>query len=203
MAMEQRIYRTVALAAGALMCVGVPAHVARSQDVKLADLEATTVTAEITLDQLIERDGMKSSVKTQQVWKISVGANKAIDFTMDSTARGPGGTRKAKQLVASVDLDESRVVGTRGGGEALWTFADGALTFVRTLPSGAYRMNIAFAHAAAGPTCAVTGAFARENGRGPIQLISPFSGDRVTILSAKQVASSCKVSRNAAAGAAQ
>src|SRR5206468_1886406 len=137
--------------------------------------------------------------KIHQVWKISVGANKAIDVTMDSTARGPGGTRKAKQLVSSFDLDESRVVASRGGGEALWTFADGALTFVRTLPSGAYRVNIAFAHAADVPTCTVTGAFARENGRGPIQLISPFSGDRVTILSARQLASSCKVSRNAAA----
>ena len=80
---------------------------------------------------------------------------------------------------------------------------ESALTFVRTLPSGAYRVNIAFAHAADVPTCTVTGAFARENGRGPIQLISPFSGDRVTILSARQVASNCKVTRNAAAGAAQ
>jgi hypothetical protein len=31
-------------------------------------------------------------------------------------------------------LGESREVASRGGGEAVWTFADGTLTFVRTFP---------------------------------------------------------------------
>ena len=197
------IHRAIAAAAWALASIVVSAHAAHSQEVKLADVEGMTVATEITLDQLVEREGMKRSVKIHQVWKVSVGEKKAIDFTMDSTARGPGGTRKAKQIVASLDLDEPRQTASRGGGEALWTFADGALTFVRTLPSGAYRMHIAFARAPDGLTCTVTGAFARENGTGRIRLLSPFSGEWTTILSAKQVASSCKVSRTAAAGAAQ
>src|SRR5262249_19632454 len=188
-------HRAIAGAAWTLAYLVLSSHAARCQEIKFADLEGTTVATEITFDQMIRRDAMKFATKLTQVWKISPGENKAVDFTMDSTARGAFGTRKAKQLVGSFELDESRSVANRGGGDVLWTFADGTLTFVRTLPSGAYRMHIAFAHGPDGPTCTVTGAFARENGTGPIQLISPFNGDRITILSAKQVASSCKVGR--------
>src|SRR5262249_37981516 len=197
------IHRTIAAAASALVCIVVSSRTARSQEVKLPHVEGITVAAEITLDQLVERDGMKASAKIYQVWNVSVGPNKAVDFTLDSTVRGPGGTRKAKQLVGSFDLDESRQIASHGGGEAIWTFAGGALTFVRTLPSGAYRVHVAFARAADGMTCTATGAFARENGTGRIRMRSRVSDNWLTILSSKQVASSCKVSRNTAAGAAQ
>src|SRR5262245_1707822 len=189
-------FRAIPATALALASLAVSLHAAHSQQVTFADLEGTTLTVETILDQLVEReeDRMKVSVKNTNVWNISVGANKAIDFTWEGTSRGPGGTRKAK-WEGSFDLDEPRHI---GGGEGVWTFAHSTLTWIRSYAEGAYRLNIAFARAPEGLTCTVTAGFARERGTGRVRLFSPYSKKWNVILSAKQVGSSCKVSRNTA-----
>jgi len=132
-------------------------------------------------------------VRIQQNWKISVEAPNRVEVTVRSTARGPRGTRQAEPNTGMFTLDQPRGVRSRGGGEALWTFADGTLTFTRTFQSGAYRSHFAFANAAEGLACTATGAFARERGKEEIRLESPFGGGMVGIVSAKQTSSSCKV----------
>jgi hypothetical protein len=134
---------------------------------------------------VIRGDGRKVQVRIDGNWKITIEPEKQIKFIHKVTAHGPRGDREAEPNSGTVTLDEQREVRSRGGGEATWTFADGALTFVRTLPAGAYRMTLSFVGSADGLSCEVREAFAREGGKGQIKMQSPFRGGEVTIVSAK------------------
>ena len=161
----------------------------------MSDLEGLVIEADIHREQEVRRQGGTRSVRIHQNWKLSVDADKTLEFTLNTTSRGPGGgTRTAEPNFGSFKLDESRKVTSRGGGEAVWKFADGTLTFIRTLPSGAFRVNYAFTRGPSGLTCTVTDAYARENGIGEIRMTSAFGGE-VTIISTKQLPSTCKVTR--------
>jgi hypothetical protein len=162
-------------------------------EVNFSDLEGAVIEAVIDRDQIVRRGEQTFPVRIQQKWRISIHAENTIDLTVRSTARGPRGTRQAEPNTGTFILDHPRAVRTRGGGDAVWTFAGGTLTFTRTFPSGAFRSHFAFANGSEGLTCTASGAFARERGKEEIRLESPFGGGMVNIVSAKQTSSSCKV----------
>jgi hypothetical protein len=162
-------------------------------EVNFSDLEGAVVEAVIDRDQIVRRGAQTFPVHIQQNWTVIVNADKTIDTTMRATSHGPRGTRRAEPTSGGFMLDTPRAVGSRGGGEALWTFADETLTFTRTFLSGAFRSHFAFAKGPDGLTCTANAAFARERGRDEIKLESPFGGGFVTIVSSKQTSSSCKV----------
>jgi hypothetical protein len=168
---------------------------ALAQPVTLPDLEGSTVQADVHREQTIRRQGNLRSVRIHQGWRIVIRPNNVIENTVDTTADTPRGTRKAPQNSGTFTLEEPRPVASRGGGEAVWKFANETLTFIRTFSSGAYRVHFAFARSPSGLTCTVSEAFARLDGRGEIKLQSAFGDGEVTIVSAKQVASSCKVDK--------
>ena len=66
------------------------------------------------------------------------------------------GDPKGPPASGRFSLEESREARSRGGGPGMWSFADGALHFTRTFPSGAYRAHFTFAHGEGGITCEVT-----------------------------------------------
>jgi hypothetical protein len=128
-------------------------------------------------------------------WSFTVESENTIKLTVRTTTHSRRGTRREAPRSATFTLDEAREIPSRGGGEGVWTFADGTLTSIRTFKSGARRVSFAFARGADGLTCAASFAFAREDGSGPVRLRSR-SGDRdVVIVSAKQVSSTCRVTR--------
>jgi hypothetical protein len=161
--------------------------------VQFSDLEGVVVEAVIDRDQTVRRGPQTFPVRIQQNWKIAIHAGNTIDLTVRSTARGPRGTREAEPNTGTFVLDRPRAVRSRGGGDALWTFSDATLTFTRTFQSGAFRSHFSFANGPDGLTCTAGASFARERGKDEIKLESPFGGGLVSILDAKQVASSCKV----------
>jgi hypothetical protein len=162
-------------------------------EVNFSDLEGAVIEAVIDRDQTVRRGAQTFPVHIQQNWTIVVNADKTIDTTMRATSRGPRGTRRAEPTSGGFMLDTPRAVKSRGGGEALWTFADETLTFTRTFLSGAFRSHFAFAKGPDGLACTANAAFARERGRDEVKLESPFGGGFVTIVSSKQTSSSCKV----------
>jgi hypothetical protein len=165
-----------------------------AQAVSLSDLDGLIVEADVHRDQNMWRQGGRVSVKVNQSWKISFGNENSIRFAVNTTVRTSDGIRTAPQNAGTFTLDEPREVASRGGGEAVWTFLDETLTFIRTFRSGAYRIHFAFARGSSGLTCTVTEAFAREGENGEIKMQSPFGGE-VSIISTKQLPSSCKVSK--------
>jgi len=180
----------------ALAVLAGPLGPAAGEPMTVADLEGTALQAEVAFDQTARRQGRTALVKTTQRWMLKVDPDRTVTFQLESTARSPMGTRNAEPSRGMFTLDESRqVMGTRGRGEGVWTFADGTLTFVRTLLSGAFRVAFALRREGDRLTCAVEASFARETGGGPVRLRSPYTGDEVTILQAKQMSSSCTVGK--------
>jgi hypothetical protein len=166
---------------------------ASAETVAWSDLEGSIVDAQITRIQTVQRK-RRFDVRVHDVIKITIEADKTIEFSAHTTSRGPRGARKQPPRSGTFMLGASRGVGTRGGGEAVWTFADGTLTFIRTFQAGARRIAFAFARDSSGLTCKASFAFAREDGRKPIRLKSP-TGEMQTIVSAKQISSQCKVAK--------
>jgi hypothetical protein len=192
--MQDKSVRAVSAIVFAIVCLGALSPRASAEAVTLSDLEGIAVEADVHREQTVRRKDGTASMRIHQNWKFSV-TDETVEHTIQNTTHGPRGTRKAEPNSGTFMLGESREVASRGGGEAVWTFADGTLTFVRTFPSGAYRANFAFSHGPSGLTCSVTAGFAREDGKGEIRLQSPFGGGEVTILSSKQLPSTCKVSK--------
>jgi hypothetical protein len=169
---------------------------ARAEDLQYSDLAGMSIEANIHRDQTVRADGHTFPVKIHQRWRFVLKSDKSIDLTTESTNRGPRGTRKAPTSFGTFVLGEPRHIGSRGGGEAVWNFSDGTLTFIRTYRVGAYRANFSFTRGPAGISCSVREALAREDGKGPVQMVSPFgAGQVVTILNSKQVSSDCTVKK--------
>jgi hypothetical protein len=173
-------------------CLAAQSAPTLAQTVNWADLKGVVVDADIHRDQRTGRLGLSATVTVQQTWKILIAADKSLEFTVATTARGPGAPAKPLTNSGTVTLDERREVATYGGGMTVWEFVDGTLTFFRTFRSGAYRAHFAFVRAPSGLACNVGEAFVRENGTGEIRM-HPESGAEITIISSTLLASSCTV----------
>jgi hypothetical protein len=95
----------------------------------------------------------------------------------------------------SFTLGHPRQTASMGGGHAVWIFADGVLTMLRTYKVGGFKMSIAFARHETGLTCSIEAPHAREVGAGNIRRESAFGGSW-EIISAKQISSSCKIRKD-------
>ncbi len=166
---------------------------ALSQPVNFADLEGYAVAADVHREQLIRRDGKTFTVRIHQDWILHVNDDHYIVMTLGTTVQTPNGPRKAKPNSGSFALDEPLMLKSRGGGEAMFKFADSVLMFMRTFPAGAYRTQFAFTRSGANLTCTVTEAFAREPGK-ELKMESAFGGE-IMVLNSKQLPSTCKVAK--------
>ena len=171
-----------------LAALAVPAS---GQTVAWSELEGLTVLAETTRHQVVQRQ-QTLQLRVHDVMTVSIEPGNIINFLNNTTVHGPRGANKHEPAAATFTLDVTRPVARSGGGDALWRFSDGTLTFMRTFPSGARRMTFAFARGPNGLTCTASFAFAREDGSGPIRTVTP-KGQPQTILSATQLSSQCKV----------
>jgi len=172
-----------------------PAEVTPAQPVTLADLEGAKIEIGVLRQQVVRREGRQFPVTIQANWTLLIDHDGVIDQTFTSTAHGPRGPRQAKPRHGSFVLDQVRELGSLGGGQGMWRLQDGTLTFVRTLKDGAYRNTITLARGSNGITCTANEAFAREKGTGPIAFNSSFDDRPTVLVSAKQVSSTCRISR--------
>ncbi len=138
------VQRTISRTAGSLLVLLVFSAPASAQAITFSDLEGISVVADIHRDQKNRRQNGIVSVRVHQNWRFSIGADRKIELTVSSTVHTPQGARKVPPNTGTFILDEPRRIPSLGGGEAMWSFADGTLTFVRTFPSGAYRAHFAF-----------------------------------------------------------
>ena len=186
-----------------LLClIGLPAQAlgeaATSQAVTpgavtFDQLEGFIVEANIVRDQLTQRDGRQVPQQAHTSWRLVIGPGLSIQSTVNATFHNPHGQSKAEPVTGSFILDQSRHVGSRGGGQGMWHFEEGTLTFTRTFEQGAFRIKFAFSRKDEGLSCQASESFARENGTGPIAMRSAIDGQPVTIVRAKQISSNCRV----------
>jgi hypothetical protein len=175
---------------GILVLIATPVL---GQPVTFADLDGFTIESEVVRDQMIRRGGWQGSMKVHANWRMVIGPGEAIDMQVVSTVEGPRGKRTGKPRGGMLTLGKAQQLRGQGGGHGVFEFQDGTLTFVRTFPQGAYRGNFELVRSPNGINCTMNEAFARERGVGGIVLHSAVDGKPFTLISSKQVSSSCKV----------
>ena len=130
--------------------------------------------------------------------KIIIGSDDKLDFTWSSVSHTPRGVIQGKTLSGPITLNQAKETRPKnlGGGHAVWFFEDGRLTALRTYKSeGAFKRDITFTRSTDGFACAANEAFAREDGKGAVVMNSANDDVPVTIVSWKQVSSTCRVSK--------
>jgi hypothetical protein len=186
---RRRHLRPLCLAAA----LGVISASAWAQAVTLSDIEGTLVEVRYLRQQTIIRDGREFSNQFQNDYRLSIGANGDLTITGVGTSYSKRGVRRGKGISGQWKLEQAQKTKWRGGGHGVWLFADGTLTFLRTYKGGALKRTIAFAHGAKGLTCKATESLVREVGVAGIVLESGVDGRLMTIVSSKQISSSCRV----------
>ena len=83
----------------------------------------------------------------------------------------------------------------RGGGHGVWTFEDGTLSFLRILKGGAIRWNVVFERDGGALKCKAAENLVREEGVRGIITQSALDDVPMVILSAKQISSTCRVTK--------
>jgi hypothetical protein len=162
---------------------------------KFSDLEGLEVTAKAIHDQVIRREGREFPAKFERDLKVVVGPGDTIHLTITPTVQGPRGRRQGTTHSGPFTLDQVRDVPGGGGGTGVWSFGEGALTFIRTFRGGAYRSTITFVRSGDWFSCTINEGFARESGRTTIALNSPVDNTPITIISSKQTSSRCAVKK--------
>jgi hypothetical protein len=179
---------------GCLVLLPIAAH---AQAVTPADLEGYAVDTRVVMDQRIRREGRELNVQVHFRAQVTFEPENVIRFEFSSTAFGPRGSRQAPTQKGRALL--GKVVEPRNldGGQAVWVFDDGALTTLRTFGNaGGFKRTISFERDGAGAfSCKINAAHLREEGVGRVATRSPVDNVPVTILSSKQVSSTCKVSK--------
>jgi hypothetical protein len=176
-----------------------PPGAALAQSVTQADLEGHVVEARVVMDQQLRREGRDFPAQLDQRLRLRFLPGAAVEFHVSSTSHTPRGTKPGPDQKGRVVI--GKVVDARNmdGGQAVWVFEDGALTSLRTYGNaGGYKRTISFARSDKGLTCVVKATFVREEGVGRVATRSVIDNVPVTILSAKQSASNCRVSKGPA-----
>jgi hypothetical protein len=201
--MKQRTFRNVI---GALAVLIAPAGIlampvpAQAQAVTFADLEGQTVTAQFTYGQTV---------------KLLAAGNRVVNNESRQTmtlAIGPG-DRIAQEYRIRVVAQNGREVGAFTGnikaepnkptkwqhGEMVFVFENGSLVRLQTFKTGGRKITVSFKRAPAGLTCSVDAPFSKEAGAGSaIDTTSQTTKQRIEILTAKTVSSSCRVAKTPA-----
>jgi hypothetical protein len=186
---HRKTARTVAPAL-LLLTISAPAW---CQAVTFAELDGSLIEAHIVRQQVIRREAKEFPVRIENNLQLVIGPGDKIQQTVTATSHTPRGTKPGETRTSLHTLERPREVRSLGGGNALYVFLDGTLTFLRTYKGGAFKRMIAFARDKEELTCTVSETFAREDGVGTIYLDSFVDGVSVIVVSYKQLSSRCRV----------
>ena len=179
--------------------LAVSAQAAAAQTVTQTDLEGYAVEARVVMNQQLHREGREFPAQLDQRIRLRFLPDNAVQFHVSSTSHTPRGTRQGPDQKGRVVIGKVSEAKSLDGGQAVWVFEDGTLTTLRTYGNaGGYKRTIIFTRDGKGLNCIVKGSYVREEGVGRIATRSAIDNVPVTILSAKQGPSDCKVSKDPA-----
>jgi hypothetical protein len=170
----------------------------RASAVTFAELDGVVVEARVVLQEVIRRQGKQFPIRAVGDTKLTIGPGTSLYVTLTSTSHHPRGVSKGQPIsfVSRLERPGEVAKSNMGGGHGVWVFSDGTLTNLRTYGGGgAFKRDIVFTRTAGGLACKITEGFAREGGTGSIAFNSPIDGVLVTVVSARQVSSSCQVTK--------
>jgi hypothetical protein len=177
---------------GTVLCAAASFGTAHAQTLTIADLDGLVIESELTREQVNRFNGREVVATVDLTWSVEIGPGPFLKSTSKNQIRG----RPAEAPLSGLfRLGEPQQVGSFGGGDAQWTLKDDSLTFTRTFKQGANRFSIALARKDSGFECTAVQSFAREDGSGQIVFWGPGVRTDVTIVSWRQLSSTCRVSK--------
>jgi hypothetical protein len=161
----------------------------------LAELQGVTINAAVVHQQVLKRDDKQFPQQSRFDLRLSIKGDR-IEGTISPSGHGPRGPYQGKVQPVSATLDKPQASKNFGGGNGIWFVNESGLTNVLVFRGGgAFRREITFTHADGGLACTIKETFARENGAGPITWRASADGLPLTLISDRQVSSSCRVKK--------
>jgi hypothetical protein len=167
---------------------------AAAAGVTLADLDGTVIEATIVFENTGRPPGSNEPAQPsrwQSERKLAIGPGDTLRSETTDTLFVSMGTHVTTRS-GSYTINKPREIRSSGGGTGVWLFSNGMLVFLRTLHSGAYKMQITFNRVSSGVACHFRAVFARENHVGDVDFSGSF-GQPWEITSSRQISSTCRV----------
>lgn len=165
-----------------------------AQPVTLSELQGFAVEANVVLTQQIRREGKEFPVRLDQRLRFVFLPGDMVEWQIAPVSHTPRGAKPGPTRKGRAPIGKPIEAKGLGGGEALFTFADGAFTTLRTYGgAGGYKRVVTFTRSGNTVACNIRETFMREEGVGRVTFRSSIDNAPVTVLSANQTSSNCKV----------
>lgn len=159
--------------------------------ITLEELKGLSIQTRATYNMRIRRAEGEFSPQATHVMKFKIDNEGRVVGETVRTIHTPRGLRSRSNKM-------NAPIGTPGepaaGGEGLWLIDGDKLVLLRTFEAGGFKAEIEFKGSGAGMTCTYRAPFVREEGKAGIRRDGVIGG-QVTILSATQTSSECRVTR--------
>jgi hypothetical protein len=182
------------LIAFGLLVMPVPA---RAQAVTFADLENHTVTANFTYGQtvkLLEANNRVVNNENRQTMTLTIGPGDRIGQEYRIQIVATNG-REVGGFKGNIKAELNKPTKWQHG-DMVFVFENSSLIRLQTFNKGGRKITVSFKRTPAGLTCSVDAPFSKEEGAGSaVDTTSQTNRQRIEILSAKTVSSSCRVTK--------
>jgi hypothetical protein len=158
-----------------------------------SDLVGAVMQVSVTSERVMRRDGRQFPSRYQTDWTIEFISEDTIRVTFLGTDTGPRGINKSPLEGGTVNLGSPNKTVTRGGGDQVWLFSDGALSYLRTYEGGGMKGTFSVTRTGETFVCNANVSWPREVGVPTIVMRSFVDNAKIEIISAKQSTSSCKI----------
>jgi hypothetical protein len=166
---------------------------ARAQEVTLSDLEGATIQSRVFRAQTVLRGDKEFSGRVQSDVDIVIGPGDNAQAKQTVTWLSSNGTTRTTVLAGSGRIGKPRPNKYAGGGDGVAVFSNETLTYMRTFRKGAFMFTFKFTRTSKGLACTSAETFLKEQGATAIRSNSVHDNHPITVLSDKQLSSTCLV----------
>ncbi len=160
--------------------------------ITLEELTGVTIQARASYNMRIRRAEGEFTTQATHVMKFKIDPDGAITGQVNRTVTTPRGPRtRSSPMKARIGKPSEAASGV----DRLWLIDGDKLVLLRAHEAGGFKGEIEFKSTGAAMTCTYRAPFVREDGKGNIRSKQSVVGGPVTILSATQKSSDCKVIR--------
>ena len=162
-----------------------------ARSIALEDLKGASLQVRVTYNMRIRRAEGEFPTQATHVMTFKIDEEGRITGQVNRTVTTPRGPRTSSHPMKAR-------IGTPGepalGGHGLWLIDGDKLVLLRAFDAGGFKAEIEFKGSGAAMTCSYRAPFVREEGKN-VRMKQGVVGGPVTILSATQTSSDCRVSR--------
>jgi hypothetical protein len=178
--------------AGFILTVALATIPAPAGAITLEELKGLSLELRANYNMRVRRAEGDFSTQATRVIKVKIdGEGRILGQTVRTvtTARGPRvRTHPVKARIGTPGTPDA-------GGEGLWLIDGDKLILLRTFDTGGFKGEVEFKGSGSAMTCTFRAPFLREEGKQNVRMQKSVVGGPVSVLSATQTGSGCKITR--------